>query len=84
MVKIATILSIILLAGCTPSAEQKIWPVLPEELKDCKFYKLKDDAANTITVVRCPQSSTTVQYKVGKSTQTTVTIDGVEYVPNKK
>jgi hypothetical protein len=83
MVKIATILSILLLAGCSPSAEEKVWPILPEALKDCKFYKLKDDAANTITVVRCPMSSTTTQYKNGKTTQTTVVIDGVEYAPTK-
>lgn len=72
-------LTLVLLAGCTPSAEEKTWPILPDGLKDCKFYKLRDDSGNTITVVRCPASSTSVQYKVGKSTQTTVTVDGVEY-----
>ena len=72
-------LSIILLAGCTPSAQEQTWPILPDGLKDCKFYKLTDDSANTITVVRCPMASTTTQYKVGKSTQTTVVIDGQEY-----
>lgn len=72
-------LSIILLAGCTPSAQEQTWPILPDGLKDCKFYKLTDDSANTIRVVRCPMSSTTATYKVGKSTQTTVVVDGKEY-----
>ena len=77
--KYLIVLSIILLAGCSPSAEEKVWPILPDGLKDCKFYKLRDDSANTITVVRCPMASTTTQYKVGKSTQTTVVVDGKEY-----
>ena len=73
-------LTLIVLAGCTPSAQEQTWPVLPEGLKDCKFYKLTDESTNTIRVVRCPASSTSIEYQVGKSRQTTVTVDGVEYV----
>ena len=70
---------VVVLAGCTPSAQEQTWPVLPEGLKDCKFYKLTDESANTIRVVRCPASSTSIEYQVGKSRQTTVIVDGVEY-----
>jgi len=34
----------------------------------------------SITVIRCPNSSTTTEYLVVKHTETTVVIDGVEYV----
>jgi hypothetical protein len=76
-------LCIMFLAGCTPSANEKVWPVMPEELKDCKFYRLGDGEGNTISVARCPNSSTTVKMN-NKQGTTTVVIDGVEYVPNKK
>ena len=72
-------LTLVLLAGCTPSANEQTWPVLPEGLKDCKFYKLTDDSANTIKVARCPMSSASISYQSGKVTATTVVIDGVEY-----
>ena len=34
-----------------------------------------------MTVVRCPNSATTAGVRSGKTTQTTVTIDGIEYAP---
>lgn len=72
-------LSILLLAGCTPSVEQKVWPVLPEELKDCAFYRITDGNGNVISMARCPNSSATVKMN-NKAGTTTVVIDGVEYV----
>lgn len=70
----------LVLAGCTPSANEKVWPVLPEGLKDCKFYELMDSSGNTMKIARCPGSSTTMNYQMGKARATSVTIDGVEYV----
>ena len=69
----------IALSGCTPSAQEIIWPVVPDELKDCKFYELVNSKGATMKVVRCPMSSTSVQYQSGKTTVNTIVIDGVEY-----
>lgn len=72
-------LTLILLAGCTPSAQEQTFPVVPEGLKDCKFYKLTDESANTIRVVRCPGSSTSMNYQTGKTRSNSIVVDGVEY-----
>lgn len=77
--KYIVMIMVVALAGCTPSADEQKWPVLPEGLKDCKFYKLTDESANTIKVARCPMSSTSISYQQGKTTATTVVIDGQEY-----
>lgn len=67
------------LAGCTPSAHEVIWPVVPDGLKDCKFYEITNSNGATIKVIRCPMSTTSIQYQSGKTTVNTVVIDGVEY-----
>ena len=68
-------LSLCALAGCENSAQQDVFPVLPEALKDCVFYSLHA-GGDHIRVVRCPNSSTSATYPVGKSRQTTATVDG--------
>jgi hypothetical protein len=70
----------LVLAGCSPSAEVKDYPVLPEALKDCKFFRLTDANGSAITVARCPNSTTTTRYE-DKAHTTTVIIDGKEYAP---
>lgn len=35
---------------------------LPEELRDCKVYRMRAEGGNVITLVRCPNSSTTTSY----------------------
>ena len=72
-------LSVVLLSACQPSANTKDYPVLPDGLKDCKFYSVSD-GVSYITVARCPNSSTTVKTS-GKGNKTSITIDGQEYVP---
>jgi len=67
-----------LLAGCEPEATEKVWPVLPEGLQDCKFYRLKDTDGNVIQIARCPLSTTTLKTVV-KSPVTTITVDGIKY-----
>lgn len=69
----------VVLAGCTPSAQEVVWPVLPEGLKDCKFYKLTDESGNVIRLARCPMSISALNYQSGKTYGNTITIDGVEY-----
>ena len=74
------ILSSLMLTGCEPSATEKIWPVMPAGLQDCKFYKLKDAEGNALNIARCPLSATTAKTQV-KNPVTTITVDGTEYVP---
>ena len=73
------LLPVLCLVGCSPRYTQESYPVVPDDLKECKFYSLVGER-NSIQVVRCPNSTTSATYIEGKATKTTVTIDGVEYV----
>lgn len=78
--KTGVIVAALFVAGCSPTAQQVEYPVLPPELADCKFYFISSgDVRSQIRVVRCPNSTTSSTYKIGKSTETTIVIDGVEY-----
>ena len=77
--KLALVVLALMLAGCEPHAEVKNYPVVPEELKDCKFFYIVDGNGSSITVARCPNSSTTVQMG-NKARTTSVIVDGKEYV----
>jgi hypothetical protein len=72
------IATVLCLAGCSPSAKIEDFPILPDDLKDCKFYRLTDGDGSAITVARCPGSNTTVQQS-DKAHTTSVVIDGQEY-----
>jgi hypothetical protein len=63
-----------ILAGCAPSATEKVWPVMPEGLRDCKIYNLTDGNGNRLTVARCPLSATSVR----ESSKLSITIDSTE------
>lgn len=83
MIKIiALAAAAIIAAGCTPKAEDvgATYSVRPKELADCGFYHLTNVNGGRLTVVRCPNSTTSVTEPSGKSTKTTITVDGVEYV----
>lgn len=74
MKKIIPLIAVVLLAACSPNGhERNDYTVLPNGLKDCKFYRVSN-GIEEITVVRCPNSSTTV-YSGGKQSQTTVTVE---------
>lgn len=80
--KYTLLLSLMLLAGCEPDARETIWPILPEGLQDCKFYRLQDTNGNAIQVARCPLSATTLK-TAAKSPVTTITVDGIKYERSK-
>lgn len=70
------------LTACSfePHARTEAFPVLPDDLKDCKFYNISN--GNTMLhVVRCPNSSVSTQTS-GKNPQNIIVIDGVSYSPN--
>ena len=73
------VFGILALAGCGPSAETRDFPILPDALKDCKFFRLSDGGGSTITVARCPNSTTTTRQS-DKAGTTSVIIDGKEYI----
>lgn len=61
------LLSIILLFGCEKSTQETTDNyILPEGLKHCKIYSL-DNGGSSITVLHCPNSSTTTTHSCGKS-----------------
>jgi hypothetical protein len=71
-------------AGCTDKVEERKFSAMPKELADCRVFYVQNRDGNSMTVVRCPNSATTAYVRSGKQTQTTVTIDGVEYAPVEK
>lgn len=78
--KYLLIISLLLLTACSPDAKIKHYEVLPDELKDCKFFRLTDSSGSSITVARCLNSTTTVRQS-DKPGTTSVIIDGKEYSP---
>lgn len=69
--------------GCTePYHEEmdKFYSAMPEGLEDCRIFHVyaSNDA---LDIVRCPNSSTTVNYQSGKSTKTVATVETAEPQP---
>ena len=58
---------------------------LTKGLEDCKLFQFPLTKYDEISIVRCPNSTVSTSQEVveGKTThvQTTITIDGVEYIP---
>lgn len=65
------------LAACDPFAKTvAVETPLPDGLKDCQFFQVKPYTDGpTLNIVRCPLSTTSVQYPVGKSQEHTVTTE---------
>jgi hypothetical protein len=75
MNKIIMLCVLLAITGCTPSASQLDFPVLPDGLKDCTFFYLRDGGGTNITVARCPNSATSV-VSGSKSKHTSITTEG--------
>lgn len=67
------------LYGCSEPVEYASYK-LPPELEGCKTFNLHN-RLTAITVMRCPNSTTSVTSSVGKHMQTAIVVDGVSYVP---
>ena len=65
-----------MLGACTPSTSNldHVYPVKPPGMEDCKVFRLDGTNSGHITVVRCPNSSTTTQEGT-KSKSTAIVID---------
>ena len=64
-----------LLVGCDASYKEINYPILPEELRDCKFYSIDNGDGYYMKVVRCPHSDTSTSYREGKVDRTAVVIE---------
>ena len=74
MNKLILLCVLLTMVGCTPKASQLDFPVLPDGLKDCKFFYLRDGSGTNITVARCPNSATSV-VSGGKSKRTSIAVE---------
>ena len=76
------------LTACDPGGETSNIPIntnfLPDDLKDCKFYKINNNDGPNLNIVKCPGSVVSNDYMTpqGKSSRhdNTITIDGNTYV----
>jgi hypothetical protein len=73
-------LIVLTMTGCRPSSSTSSWQSNIDDtpaLKDCQAVAL-DNGFNSLTVVRCPNSTTTTKTS-GKFPKTSVVIDGIVY-----
>lgn len=77
---------VLVLVGCKGENEYTPlhFPTLPPELSDCKFYYVSNENWHRLSIVRCPNSTTSTTYRDNKSQKTVIVIDGVEYEAVKK
>lgn len=74
--KLITLTILLTLAGCSDDGitESSFYQSqLPDELKDCKVYN------GSLTIVRCPNSTTATHYRKGKRHEDVILIDDREY-----
>lgn len=79
MKKTLLIVALLALAGCNNEFKDANFPARPEELKDCKIVELYNTQGERLTVARCPNSTTSTQFKRGKGRGTAIVVDGVTY-----
>ena len=84
MKKTVTVLMLAGLAGCHNGYSESNFPLRPDELKDCYIGELRNETGEHITIARCPNSTTTTNYKSGKTTKATIVVDGVTYEEKSK
>lgn len=59
-----------MLSGCEKETKESTSSyALPEGMQDCRIYQMQGQNGESMTVVRCPLSSTTTDYHSGKTTR---------------
>ena len=79
--------ALLFLSGCKWTdnrAEELKFVAMPMELADCRVFFVRDTSAGSMTVARCPNSTTTTSVQMGKVKAVAIVVDGVEYVPSQK
>lgn len=83
MKKIILIALVTFLVGCeAETVDVSHEYQIPDELADCIFKRMNSSTGKLITVVRCP-NSTTSTIKSDKAHTTTIVVDGVKYTSTK-
>lgn len=59
---------LLFVVGCENSYQEHQFPVLPDGLKDCKFFHVQNESGLGINVVRCNQD-VSVNYREGKTSK---------------
>lgn len=80
MYKLIGVMVVLALAGCENRATE-VHYVLPNELKDCKIYYLESTRNHDLTVMRCPNSTTSTNYSVQNGKARTPVTNIVEDSP---
>lgn len=79
-----SLLTLAFLTGCGPNiVKTSVYQdalLNNKDLKDCTAHYV-GDGWDSITVIRCPLSTTTTVESDGKNTKTNIVIDGVTYEP---
>ena len=57
---------LLFVVGCENSYKEQQFPVLPDELKDCRFFHIQNEQGSYMNVVRCDQDIS-VNYIEGKT-----------------
>lgn len=70
-----TVALVLLIIGCSNTENTTSRYKLPNELKDCSFYRMSDNIGIILDVVRCPNSNTSATYRSGKTNITTTVIE---------
>lgn len=64
------------LGGCDMYTEESTANyILPDGLKDCKIYYMRNSYGNSVTVTRCPVSSSSTQYQSGKTAMSSTVVE---------
>lgn len=87
MKKTFTLISVLIIAmslsACSKETKESTANYdMPEGLKDCKVYFMRSEGGGSITVVRCPLSSTSTTYSSGKSTATATVVEQANLPPS--
>lgn len=65
-----------LLAACSETSREIKFLAMPPELADCKVFRVENSGGYTMTVARCPHSTTTTEVQQGKITLVAVVAEG--------
>lgn len=77
--RFALLAAALLLAGCKEGAEPVPFKAMPKELEGCVLYDITTADSRNVLLARCPHSTTSLEYRMGKSQRRSIVVDGVEY-----
>ena len=85
MKKLIVSVALIFIAGCEAQSQKMTFQAeLPDGFKDCVFARMMQSNGASYVIGRCPNSTTTVSQRQGKTTTSVITVDGVAYVPKEQ